>query len=221
MNTTTLGYSVSGLPISAFQWGEGVPHVLILAGVHGDEVEGVYVGQGLLGEFHKKFPYNMKLTLIPLFNPDGVLQQRRTNEHLVDLNRNLPTKDWSPEIAKEKYHPGPAPNSEPENQALVKWLEKNSPHLIISLHSWKPMINVNGNCQLEADILSQETGYKISEDIGYPTPGSLGTYCGLERNIPTITYEVERGLSFQKTLKIHVPAIQKALFKSEQRCSIR
>ena len=35
---------------------------------------------------------------------------------------------------------------------------------------------------------------EITEDIGYPTPGSLGTYCGLERNLPTITWELQRGL---------------------------
>jgi protein MpaA len=36
--------------------------------------------------------------------------------------------------------------------------------------------------------------YEITEDIGYPTPGSLGTYAGWERQIPTITFEIERGL---------------------------
>ena len=28
-------------------------------------------------------------------------------------------------------------------------------------------------------------------DLGYPTPGSFGTYCGIERNIPTITLEYD------------------------------
>ena len=37
---------------------------------------------------------------------------------------------------------------------------------------------------------SQITGYKVEESIGYPTPGSFGTYCGIERNIPTITLEL-------------------------------
>lgn len=217
MKALTIGYSVSGASITAFQWGRGSVHVLILAGVHGDEVEGLYVSHRLLGEFNQNYPYKMKLTLIPVFNPDGALQKKRVNQNGVDLNRNLPTQDWNPQAAEEKYHPGPAPNSEPENQALVQWLKDNRPHLVLSLHSWKPMINVNGDCQLEAQVLSQETGYKITEDIGYPTPGSLGTYCGLERNIPTITYEIERGQDFTKALNLHVPAVKKALFKSESR----
>ena len=55
------------------------------------------------------------------------------------------------------------------------------------------------------------TGYKIEPDIGYPTPGSLGTYAGLERQIPTLTYEIERELSFDLIIKNHVPAIIEGL----------
>ena len=217
MKTITLGHSVSGLPIIAYEWGEKRPHVLIISGVHGNEMEGVYVGYRLLGEFSKDYSYQMKLTLIPFFNPDGILQNRRTNEKLVDLNRNLPTKDWTKSYSEEKYYPGLEPNSEPENKILVSWIEKNKPQLIISLHSWKPMLNVNGNCSPEAEVLSQETGYKITEDIGYPTPGSLGTYAGQERGIPTITYEIERGASFRDILNLHVPALRKALEQSQNR----
>lgn len=218
MNTNIIGYSVSGIPLLSYQWEKkDQAHVLILAGVHGDEVEGQYVSHALFGEFEKNYPYSIQLTLIPLMNPDGALQRRRTNENLVDLNRNLPTKDWSPQYTKEKYHPGPHPNSEPENQALTQWIKNNHPDLVLSLHSWKPMLNVNGDCLPEAEILSKETGYKIEKHIGYPTPGSLGTYCGLERNIPTITYEVERGLAFKKAVELHVPAIKKALFLSQNR----
>ena len=216
MKTMNLGCSVSGLPIMAYEWGEG-PRVLIMAGVHGNEIEGVFAGYKLLGDLSRSFPYEIQLTLIPFFNPDGVLQNRRTNENLVDLNRNLPTKDWTQSYSEEKYHPGPEPNSEPENKILVSWLEKNKPRLIISLHSWKPMINVNGPCSPEADILSQETGYKITEDVGYPTPGSLGAYAGQERGIPTITYEIERGSKLQDILKLHIPAIKKALQQSRHR----
>ena len=211
MKTNVLGYSTAGLPIITHSFGQGSFHVLIMGGVHGDEIEGVWLSRTLLGEFLKHYPYSFKLTLIPVFNPDGVLQRRRTNENLVDLNRNLPTKDWSVKIVKEKYHPGKSPNSEPENQALTQWIKNNPLNFVISLHSWKPLINVNGDCSPAAEILSKETGYKIEKDIGYPTPGSLGTYCGKERNIPTITYEIERGSSFKQAAKLHAPAVKKAL----------
>ena len=56
MKTITLGYSVSGLPIMAYEWGEVRPHVLIVSGVHGNETEGVFVGSKLLGSLAKTIP---------------------------------------------------------------------------------------------------------------------------------------------------------------------
>ncbi len=218
MKTDILGYSALGLPIFSTEFGKKEdPCVLILGGVHGDEIEGVFVAQALIADFSKNYPYQLHLTLIPTFNIDGLLHNRRTNGHLVDLNRNLPTKDWTAKYTKEKYYPGKSSNSEPENQALVHWLKNHSPQFIISLHSWNPLLNVNGDCSPEAEVLSQETGYKIVPDIGYPTAGCLGTYTGQERNIPTLTYEVERGLNFKQACDLHVPAIKKALYKTENR----
>ena len=46
-----------------------------------------------------------------------------------------------------------------------------------------------------AEKISEITGYPVQSDIGYPTPGSFGTYCGVERKIPTITLEVSEKLS--------------------------
>ena len=213
------GHSAQGLPIFAYTFGEEGPCVLFLSGVHGDEPEGIYLNLGLLESFKKSFDYKVRLTLIPVFNPDGAFVFQRTNGNQVDLNRNLPTKTWTKEFTKKKYYPGKAKGSEPENQALIKWIEDSQPKIIFSFHSWKPLINWNGNCQPEAGVLSKELGYELCSDIGYPTPGSLGEYCGLERNIPTITYEVERGLSAQKVLENHVPACKKALRCSEKRGS--
>ena len=41
-----------------------------------------------------------------------------------------------------------------------------------------------------AQEFSLLNNYPLQEDIGYPTPGSFGTYCGIERKIPTITLEL-------------------------------
>ncbi|MCS6838481.1 MAG: M14 family zinc carboxypeptidase [Bdellovibrionaceae bacterium] len=209
----SIGPSVLGLPIENYQFTPS-PHIkskrrlLILGGVHGDETEGVTVALGLLNEFLKDYPYAITTSLIPRFNVDGVLLKTRSNYNGVDLNRNLPTKDWTPHCDNPRYFPGPKPLSEPENQALVTYLDQYQPHLILSLHSWYPVINVNGECLKEAEILQKHTHYKIEKDIGYPTPGSLGTYAGLERNMPTITYEIERGAPLTNCLKLHIPAIQ-------------
>lgn len=219
MTSLILGTTATSLPIPAYQFGSAGQgsRVVILGGVHGDEIEGVWASYDLLKHFAESFPYQMKLTLVPAFNLDGVLMRDRRNGHGVDLNRNMPTHDWSEKIASERYHPGPSAGSEPETQALVRFLEQEKPHFILSLHSWKPILNINGECRAEAEEIAKRTGYAIDESIGYPTPGCLGTYAGLEREWPTLTYEIERGLDQASVLKIHVPAILEALKVSERR----
>ncbi len=211
MKTTLFGNSSLGLPIMAYEFKANHPEVLILGGVHGDEIEGLWAAFGLLQSLMASHPYKLNLTLVPQFNIEGVLNKTRMNGRGVDLNRNLPTKDWSPEIKTPRYNPGPSPNSEPENQALCKYIETKKPQFILSLHSWHPVLNVNGNCLAQAEVLAKHTGYKIDSDIGYPTPGCLGTYAGIERSSPTLTYEIERGLAQEPVLKIHVPAILEML----------
>lgn len=217
IDTFIFGHTTSGLPILGHRFGSRGPHVMIIGGVHGDEIEGVWAAQGLLAKFSENFSAAVRVTLVPMFNLDGVITRERRNARMVDLNRNLPSKDWTSEVATERYNPGPAANSESENQALVRFLDKEKPAFILSLHSWKPMLNINGDCRAEAESLAKATGYVIEETIGYPTPGCLGTYAGLERGMPTLTYEVERGLDRESVLKIHVPAIVEMLNVSAKR----
>ena len=211
------GHTANGLPIASFRWETGGPEVLILGGVHGNEVEGVIAAWGLYEQFLNGFDLKLNVTLVPEFNLDGILAKSRLNGGGVDLNRNLPTQDWNPQAFNERYPPGPSANSEPENQALTEYLQKRSPRFVLSLHSWKPLLNVNGNCDAEAKVIQTLTGYSIEESIGYPTPGCLGTYAGLERNMPTLTYEIERGLSAGPILTVHVPAILEALKQTQGR----
>lgn len=211
MTVDLFGETSTQMPILSYDFGTSGKKVLILGGVHGDEIEGVWCALHLLKQWTISFSYKLRVTLVPQFNIDGVLLKQRTNFNGVDLNRNLKTKDWSAEIKTQRYHPGPSAGSEKENQSLMRWIDLNKPDFIISLHSWKPLINVNGNCEPFASCLSKHTGYVIEETIGYPTPGCLGTYTGLERKIPTITYEIERGLTQEQVCKIHPHAICEAL----------
>lgn len=217
MKVRVFGKSSLGLPLVAHEFPGDGPSVLLLGGIHGDEYEGVVAADGLLESLLQSNPYRLKITVVPRANPDGVLMRTRGNGRGVDLNRNLPTKDWSPEIKTPRYHPGPSAGSEPENQALMALLEEIKPALVISLHSWNPVLNVNGDCRAEAEVLSKATGYKIDDDIGYPTPGCLGTYAGLERGWPTLTYEIQRGQEVPDILKIHVPAVLEALKTTERK----
>jgi len=195
-----------------------LPLVWLIGGVHGNEPEGVVCVWRCLSKALEFFPFkNFKLRIIPQFNPEGLLSGSRLNSNQVDLNRNLPTKDWTKEAFSPKYPPGDFANSEPENQALVKSLDENSSEFIFSIHSFdKYLMNINGDCEWLAKKMQELNEYPIEKSMGYPTPGCLGTYAGLERGIPTITYEIQRGLDLESIVKIHSSAIWRGLEEIEK-----
>jgi protein MpaA len=119
----------------------------------------------------------------------------------------MPTKDWDPVARKERYQPGPSAGSEFENQTIIKVIERLKPHAIITMHTWEPMININGPARKLAEAMAEQNGYIITDDIGYPTPGSFGTWAGWERKIPTITLEIERDSGPEKTWRVHKDAL--------------
>ena len=220
METKIIGHTVQKKPIQAHFWNNNSPvNILLMGGVHGDETEGVTASLGVLNELFDKNLFKFNLVLIPCLNLDGLFAKTRQNANGVDLNRNLKTKDWSPEFTKFRYYPGKEPLSEPENQALMKILDSQKFNMIFTLHSWKPMLNTNGDCSQIQEVLAEMTGYKIVPDIGYPTPGSLGALGAVDRGIPTLTYELEKGMDQEEIINVHVPALMKALEACEARFS--
>lgn len=211
MHIYNFGHTAKGTPILAQRYGHQGKKILILGGVHGDEFEGVQGALKIQSVFNTLYSFKLQITVVPQFNIDGILKGTRQNARGVDLNRNLPSRDWDPKAHKAHYAPGPFANSEPENQALTKYLTTEKPHLILSLHSWKPLLNTNGNCTDFANIISSYTGYEVTPDIGYPTPGSLGNYGSNDLGIPVLTYEFEREIDPEKIYSLHVPAILEAL----------
>jgi protein MpaA len=186
------GRSVEGMDIPAFKTDvKSKKWIYLIAGTHGDEVEGVYV----LQKYFEWIKGNNELEelpiiVIPILNIDGYKQGTRVNSHAVDLNRNYPSEDWSSEFKKDKYNPGPKALSEPENKFLCKLFEKYTPGIILSFHTWKPIINFNGDSEDLAKVIAEECDYPISDYIGYGTPGSLGTFVPEKYdNCGVITYE--------------------------------
>lgn len=205
------GVSVEGHPIPVYKTDIKAPKYLyVIGGVHGDEVEGVFVLKELYAWLKTEHSLkDLPMIVIPILNVDGYRTQTRVNAHSVDLNRNLPTKDWKPGCEKPRYNPGPKPLSEPENQFLVKLLDKYKPGLILSFHTWKPMINYNGDCQDIAEFLANHNGYQPDSDIGYPTPGSLGSFSVEKYNCPVITFECPE-------LKIHRESLKEIWTENEK-----
>lgn len=212
MKKIILGKTTQGRDIAALVFGSDVSKtILIIGGVHGDELEGVIASQNIIKACDAS-QFDTRIIVIPVFNIDGYIAHTRKNARGVDLNRNLPTKDWTSKETNARYSPGSSPGSEVENQSLIQFIDDVRPVTIVSLHSYmEPMLNINGNCESLAIKISETTGYPIKKDIGYPTPGCLGTYYGLERDIPVMTYEFLRGMDEQDIIDIHVPAIVTAI----------
>lgn len=174
---------------------KGKRPLLLMGGVHGDEPLGVHLAQKtleLLREDGAKPNPEIRLPwiLIPILNVDGFKANTRVNGRGVDLNRNYPSQSWSPEFEKDRYNPGPAPGSEAEIKAVVGLIETYQPRIIIHCHSWKPMIVAAGDPALrDAERLSKSSKYKVTPEIGYPTPGSLSEFGWTDRKIPVICIE--------------------------------
>lgn len=158
--------------------------ILIIGVFHGDEWQGEYFINSYLK--NSKEPQKNEVYYIPRLNNNA----ERKNKRGVDLNRNFPTKNWI-KSENNDYFGGEKPNSEIETRFLVDLIDKNDFSAIITLHAPYKVINYDGPALELAQKIQKFINYKITSDIGYPTPGSFGTYCGIERNIPTITLEID------------------------------
>jgi protein MpaA len=79
----------------------------------------------------------------------------------------------------------------------VELMGEFRPDRILVMHSTrgKPMVNYDGPARELAEAMSQLNGYVTSDTIGYPTPGSLGSFAGVDKQIPIITLELPRGVN--------------------------
>ena len=159
--------------------------VLVVGVVHGDEPQGEFLINSYLGAVK-----NSHLMFVPVLNPDGMARNSRTNSNGVDINRNFPTRNW--ELSqRDEYYGGDFSGSEIETRFIVDVIEKYSPKLILTLHAPYKIVNYDGSAELFAEEISKIMGYPVQRDIGYPTPGSFGTYASIEKNIPIITLELD------------------------------
>jgi len=86
----------SGVSLKKYIFGSGEPKILITAGIHGDEVTGVYAALQLIEEL-KKEKIVGSVVIIPVVNPLGFEARKRENPvDNVDLNRVFPDGSGSP-----------------------------------------------------------------------------------------------------------------------------
>lgn len=146
---------------------------------------------------------------IPCLNPDGLQLNRRTNANNVDINRNFPTKNWGKNEGDNatcddettNYFGGKSAGGEIETRFLIDTINKYTPNLVMTIHAPYKVVNYDGPAKEIAEKISNIIKYPVEASIGYPTPGSFGTWAGVERDIPTITLEVDEKIQVQQLVK--------------------
>ena len=179
--------------------------IMLIGGIHGDEFSGVSISFKWLHNLAKAYAAesgenvdNLHWRVIPLLNPDGLLQadgeSHRMNANAVDLNRNFPTPDWD-ELAikfwKEKRYsdkrryPGSEAGSEIETQWIVSQVEEFDPHAVISIHAPYGILDADGPIEPPPNV-----GPLQLKILG-TYPGSMGRYIGVHKNLSMLTVELK------------------------------
>lgn len=211
----TVGESVEARSIEAVIVGQGEHRVLLIGGIHGDEPEGL----PLIEWFTEELRANAELTqgvqvlVVRNLNPDGTAAKQRTNKNGVDLNRNFPAANWDATAKTPRFHPGPQPESEPETRIAVRLIRDFQPERVLVMHATvgKPMNNYDGPGRELAQSLKQFNGYAVTDTIGYPTPGSLGSWVGTDLSTPIITLELPRRIAADKAWAANKFALRQML----------
>lgn len=209
--SSVYGTSVEDVPLTVHLPETGGADVVVLASIHGDEAETTVVVSEALRCLHRG---DLRAAVILCGNPDGLLRGTRGNSRGVDLNRNFPTSNWNPDPVYYKTRandardialsPGLQPASEPETTALLSLLERLNPRAVVSLHSALACIDDAGGSHLGRELAARCSLPLIAE-IGYPTPGSMGTWA-TERGLNLVTWELEDA-SLYDLKDRHVPIL--------------
>ncbi len=182
--------------------------VLVIGGIHGDELTAVSIVFRWLDLLTKpddlaQAARRHHWRLVPVLNPDGLLAKppTRVNANGVDLNRNFPTLNWLKEAPRywetktkrdPRRFPGTEPLSEPESRWLHDEVARFKPDVIVSIHAPYGVLDFDG----------PPTGVQAPTRFGRLHlnrvgiyPGSLGNFGGLKEGIPVVTLELPHALN--------------------------
>jgi protein MpaA len=165
--------------------------LLVVGGIHGDEPASVEAVVELVGRLRGARAARGALVL-PALNPDGLAAGRKNSDADVDLNRNFPARSFSSDHVPG-YHPGPRPLSEPETELLAEVVHSGAIEAVLAVHAPFSCVNFDGPARRWAETVSAACGWPLRESIGYPTPGSLGSWLGVDRGLPILTLELPPG----------------------------
>lgn len=207
--TFSIGSSVRGRAITAYRFGTGERFIMYLGAMHGSEANSKQTMDEWIAELNRtpdRIPAGYSLVIIPSVNPDGVAVRSRFNARGVDLNRNFPANDWksvvtTPQSSQPTAAGGPEPLSEPESQAIARYISQTAPALVLSFHSKAAVVEANEAgfsvsvaAQYASKARYQAVPKSQSADIfKYDTTGAMEDWLRDKLGRPAIVVELASG----------------------------
>lgn len=217
---TEIGTSVEDREIMAYHFGTGEEEVLFVGGIHGGyEWNTVLLAYELMDHLEDNpdvIPENVRVTVIPVLNPDGLNKvvgtagkftredvpasieatiPGRFNANNVDLNRNFDC-DWqaSGTWQSRTVSGGSEAFSEPESQAFENYVEENDPIAVVVWYSAAGGVfasschnGISGETSTLTSLYADASGYRAYENFDfYAITGDMVNWLASE-NIPAIS----------------------------------
>lgn len=190
----SIGESREGRPLLVEDFGEGPIKIYVVGGVHGEPPALRPIDE--LSAFFRKPSTKRRMTVRMLrdLNPDGTARGLFCNAGQVDIDRNFPSKDFTPSARH-----GMSPLSEPEAKAFWDDVRSFKPDLVVVLQSALagPFLDGDGpsdayGMQFVRGAASADDRWTLLGDQGYAFSGSMGSALGKDRGIPVLNLRVRR-----------------------------
>jgi hypothetical protein len=216
---TVIGKSVDGADITAYHYGTGDTELLFVGGIHGgyswNTTLVAYELMDYLDANPSIIPSNVKVTVVPVLNPDGLMKVTgetgrftasdiltsvdtipgRFNSRSVDLNRNFDC-EWqaSGTWQNRTVSGGTSAFSEPESRAVRDYIQKSSPNAVVVWYSAAGGVYasncLNGVLPETTEIMNvyaKASGYPAYKEFDYyEITGDMVNWLAKE-NIPAIS----------------------------------
>lgn len=184
------GRSVEDRPIVVEHYGDDGPVLFVLSAIHGHERLAVTYGERFRTQLQAGFAqhHGLQVVFMQATNPDGIAIYERHNVNDIDLNRNFPTSNFSPGGPG-----GDTPLSEPEAEAIRDAVDASGLSAVLTVHCCVPGFDHDGPAEPLAEAMSQamDPAHRFDVIKLGASPGSLGSYVGLDMNRPIITVEFD------------------------------
>ncbi len=217
---TVIGTSLQMRDITAYRYGNGDTEILFVGGIHGgyswNTALVAYELMDYLEVNPNVIPNNIRVTVIPVLNPDGLAKvtgtagrfvpsdvlpskdtqiSGRFNANGVDLNRNFDC-DWQAKGTWQNttVSGGSKAFSEQESQAFKNYIETHNPDAVVAWYSAAGGVfasnchnGVSPKTRVLTNTYAAASGYKAYDEFDfYEITGDMTNWLA-KKNIPAIS----------------------------------